>query len=455
MPSTTEYNSTFSARALGNRTDDVPAAVDDLTAEEDRLINDLFSGGIANPVDGFKVDQDTGTNMNIKIGSGSAKADLAIIEGTASGQSTYVVRSDVADTTITLSASDPSNPRIDSVYLIVHDATYDASGKTLPKFAVRVGDPAGSPAAPGPDGAWRAYLHLADVLVGAAEASIQTADITDRRTQAGFTTQGVIRVTGGASTTKLQGPAGTSGSVIIGSDLTDYMNFDDSADNIILGSGWTLDGIDPSSHASRHNPGGADAVSTAAPSQIVPAGSNTTGVSANLARADHGHRVDTAAGTVLDPLVASGSTGVANGFSRSDHTHGVPGDFIDDLLIAGTAAFSPEVTGTALTGTYQDFVTSTISPPGAWNTWKVLVTVGMMANSGSGSGTWTARISIGPANSSEFKILHNVSGNSSQFPTLTFVSSGTPGDCHVSAKVDNGGVTLDWASLSWMAWRLT
>jgi hypothetical protein len=55
------------------------------------------------------------------------------------------------------------------------------------------------------------------------------------------------------------------------------------------GVGGTIDGITPSSHASRHAPGGADAVATAAAVSVGTA--NAAGTAASLARSDHTHAV--------------------------------------------------------------------------------------------------------------------------------------------------------------------
>lgn len=59
-----------------------------------------------------------------------------------------------------------------------------------------------------------------------------------------------------------------------------------------------VDGVDVSAHASRHNPGGADALATAAPPQGIGAG-NSVGTAASFARSDHGHTIRESGGTDL------------------------------------------------------------------------------------------------------------------------------------------------------------
>ena len=53
----------------------------------------------------------------------------------------------------------------------------------------------------------------------------------------------------------------------------------------------TLNGINVDTHASRHQPNGADPLSTAAAISIGPSSTNTTGTSNSLARADHTHLI--------------------------------------------------------------------------------------------------------------------------------------------------------------------
>lgn len=179
MPSTTYFDPTFGARAIGNRTDDTGTAATDLTAEEDRFESADVTAGYVTPADSFVVAADA--TWDVSVGSGTTKADIYAVKGTATGQGTYIVRLDQAGDTVTISAADGSNPRIDEVYLVVVDNDYDAGGLSLPRLAYREGTAAGSPSAPGPDPAWDAYVLLATIDVPAAAANIGACTITDER----------------------------------------------------------------------------------------------------------------------------------------------------------------------------------------------------------------------------------------------------------------------------------
>lgn len=185
-PTTTYFDPTFSAASIGARTNTVPAAVDDMSAEEERLIHLLFDEGILTPYDGFLVaERGAGANMSVDVGSGTAKEDVAILAGSVAGQGKYLVRLDDTVDNLTIEPADASLDRIDEIYVVVQDDAYDSNGSfSLPRLAVRKGDAAASPTAPGPDGSWTAALLLASVDVGASVTSITNADITDERSSA-------------------------------------------------------------------------------------------------------------------------------------------------------------------------------------------------------------------------------------------------------------------------------
>lgn len=171
----------FRTYALQARTDDAGDPVDDVTGEDLRLMASLFSEGVVGE-DSFQVtERGAGANMSVDVGSGAADADLAVVAGTVAGQGNYVVRLGDAVTNVPLNASNVSNPRIDEIYLVVQDNQYDSSGRVLARLAYRDGTPAATPAAPGPDANWDAYLLLASVLVGAGVTSVTDANITDER----------------------------------------------------------------------------------------------------------------------------------------------------------------------------------------------------------------------------------------------------------------------------------
>lgn len=182
MPTTHVTEITASVDTVSDRTDSAGAAVNpDWKAEERRMALKMFSGGIVAPKDGWKVVAGAGGTMNIIVGSGATESDLVLVEGTVAGQGNYLMRLDEPGKTIALGASDPSNARIDGVYAVVYDNTYDASARTLPRIVVRRGDPASSPSSPGPDAAWTAYELLSEITIPAGAADITQATVADRR----------------------------------------------------------------------------------------------------------------------------------------------------------------------------------------------------------------------------------------------------------------------------------
>lgn len=179
MPSTFYTDPTLGAFAVGARTSAAGTAVADVSAEEARLVNQIFTPGVVKPVAGWKVSQrGAGANMSVDVGSGSAKTDLAVVEGQIAGQGNYLVRLG-AVTNVSVPAADLTQARTDQVYLVVADAPYDGGSLALPRLSLRQGDPGAG--APGPDSSWDAYLLLASIVVGAGVTSITTANITDRR----------------------------------------------------------------------------------------------------------------------------------------------------------------------------------------------------------------------------------------------------------------------------------
>lgn len=103
----------------------------------------------------------------------------------------------------------------------------------------------------------------------------------------------------------------TSGSRAMGGNLNMGSN------NIVTVG--TVDGVDVSAHAARHNPGGADALAVAVPVSVTKA-ANAAGVAASYSRSDHKHDVTTAAPAAAGLGTTSGE-GVATTVARSDHTH--------------------------------------------------------------------------------------------------------------------------------------
>lgn len=180
MPTTSTTDSTFAVTAIGSRTNSAGAAVTDLSAEEIRLAAQILEPGYIEPTDAFTVRQSSTPGMSVRVGSDTAKADVYVVEGTVAGQGNYIVRHDSTPVTVTVPAAHASLARVDEVYLIVADNTYDAGSRSLPRIGYRQGDNGGGN--PGPDSSWKAYALLARITVAATVTSIVTANISDQRT---------------------------------------------------------------------------------------------------------------------------------------------------------------------------------------------------------------------------------------------------------------------------------
>ena len=82
-----------------------------------------------------------------------------------------------ANAVLTISAANPTNPRIDLICITVSDAFYTGVTNTV-AFQVVAGTPAVTPTVPSvPTNS----IALAQVLVGAGVTTITNANITDRR----------------------------------------------------------------------------------------------------------------------------------------------------------------------------------------------------------------------------------------------------------------------------------
>jgi hypothetical protein len=186
----------------------------------------------------------TGLNLTGTGMTGTISTGRAVVQGTSS-QGAYPVVVSAAES-FTVANGDGSNPRIDSVFLIVYDKLFDSSGNALAAVVYVQGTPAGSPTAPNAPSTTNASLRLWDILVpvGASAGSpINWATaLTDRRTYTvavgginpdgatagayarqyrdGGATTGLERWSGSAWESRLY--LGTSGQVIIGTDTNLY-----------------------------------------------------------------------------------------------------------------------------------------------------------------------------------------------------------------------------------------
>lgn len=146
----------------------------------------------------FRVRQDTGANLAIKVGSGVAKVDGCVLRGTVAGQSNYVVRLDAVTLTSALTTTDATNPTRYGVYLFVDDAAYagDAS-RAYAGISLLKGTPAGSPTTPAALAVWSASILLWEFQLPALATAItdtilDSASSFDRRVTANLVGQNVL-----------------------------------------------------------------------------------------------------------------------------------------------------------------------------------------------------------------------------------------------------------------------
>jgi hypothetical protein len=142
-------------------------------AESDRLTTQALyaTTGIIGS-SSLAVTQNSPAGMSVRVAAGWA----AIIGTTQANMGAYVAYND-AQTTLTVTTADPTNPRIDLVCVTVRDAYYSGAFNDV-IFQVIAGTPAGSPVAPTlPANS----ISLATIAVGAGVTSILTANITDTR----------------------------------------------------------------------------------------------------------------------------------------------------------------------------------------------------------------------------------------------------------------------------------
>ncbi len=152
-----------------------------LSAATDRLVNQiLFLEGVVDKAGGsFEVKQNTGTDMNVKIGS-LTTFDRAVVAGDLAGQGKFITEHQNSSQVLAVAASDPTNDRIDIVILRVYDDTFDSSGDDFADIEVITGTPDASPVAPAlPSTA----VLLAEILVQDTVTQIVNGDITDLRVE--------------------------------------------------------------------------------------------------------------------------------------------------------------------------------------------------------------------------------------------------------------------------------
>ena len=365
------------AKTIGARTDSGGSPVTDLSAEEDRYPAIMLGEGYLTPSDSYEP-VEGGSGMEVDIGSGSAKADYYVVPGTVAGQGNYLVRLASATETVTLTAADGSNDRIDEIYLIVDDNAYDASGRALPRFGERAGDPAGSPSAPGPDSNWDAYTLIATIDVPAGAADISECVITDERIPAqlavpamAMTAAGGIDAGGGAITNvgnvdgiDVSAHDHSGGALGVAVDAQDLTNLKTAVDAANVDAD-TLDGIDSTgftlaAHTGAGGAAHADVVAGGADGFMTGADKTkldgiATGATANQT-ITAGSGIDVTDGAGSAPTIDHSDTSSATGINTSGD------DVIDVLTLDGfghvtvltTRSLTPGDIGAATSGHNHD-----------------------------------------------------------------------------------------------------
>jgi len=167
---------------IAGRTDSAGAAQPDTDQEEMRLLGAmLLRQGIGpnasdltpNP-NAFRVRQDTGANMNVKIGSGTTKRDIAVVRGTAAGQGLYLVRLDAATVTVAVPATDGAVTTYYTANLFINDAAYSGTAsRAYAQFEVLKA----TGAYPSPTATWSAYMELWRWTLVAADTTVTDAEL--------------------------------------------------------------------------------------------------------------------------------------------------------------------------------------------------------------------------------------------------------------------------------------
>jgi hypothetical protein len=214
---------------------------------------------------------------------------------------------------VVISAAHATLARIDRVVL-----RRSLTNRTV-DIQVLTGTPGASPTAPAlttnVSGTYE--VSLAQILVSPAVTSILNAKITDERTYA---------------TPKL----GTVMSTSVGHDHDGV----DSKTIPYANITGTPTSLTPAAHLASHLPGGADALTTAAPATSTPGDTVVTGVAASFSRSDHKHaRADgyaTGAGTSTPGDTQS--AGASGNVSRGDHRHARSDSYGVPAVVLGTAA---------------------------------------------------------------------------------------------------------------------
>ena len=189
--------------AIGGRTDSGGTAQDDFDQEELRMLTGILlrQGITPNLTDGtpnlnaFRVRQNTGADMNVKVGSGTTKVDGLILRGSTAGQGAYLMRLDATTLTVSVPATDATNPARYGVYAWVDDAAYSGTAsRAYAGISCLRGTPAGSPTTPGASAVWSAYallweFQLPALATAVTDVILDNSNAIDQRVSADLAVQ--------------------------------------------------------------------------------------------------------------------------------------------------------------------------------------------------------------------------------------------------------------------------
>jgi hypothetical protein len=176
--------------AIAGRTDSAGVAQPDQDQEETRLPTGILLGQGFTPnlldqsvnPNAWRVRQNTGTDMNVLVGSGTTKRDGYVLRGTVAGQGSYIVRLDATTKSVSVPATDATNPARYGVYLWVNDAAYSGTAsRAYAGISCLRGTPAGSPVTPTASAVWSAWALLWEFQLP-ANATAVTNTILDSGT---------------------------------------------------------------------------------------------------------------------------------------------------------------------------------------------------------------------------------------------------------------------------------
>jgi hypothetical protein len=168
-------------------------------AENDRLTTQAIwrTTGIINATD-LQITQNSTPNMTVSVSAGWC----AIVGTTQANMGVYMAYNDSA-APVTVTAANPSNPRIDLLCITISDAYYAGTLNQV-AFNLIAGTPSGSPVAPGTPAN---SIALGTIYVGAGVTSILNSNITNTATQAtssiGLSSTGTYTVANFTASTSL------------------------------------------------------------------------------------------------------------------------------------------------------------------------------------------------------------------------------------------------------------